>query len=40
VQDRAVPDRRNAAEERASLPPIEQQGDLGDLADLKKELNR
>ena len=40
VQDRAVPDRRNAAEERASPSPIEQVGDLGDLADLKKELNR
>ncbi|MGH9462169.1 MAG: ABC transporter ATP-binding protein [Vicinamibacteria bacterium] len=39
VQDRAVPDRRNAAEERASLPPIEQEGDLDDLADPEKDLN-
>jgi putative ABC transport system ATP-binding protein len=36
VEDRAVPDRRNAAEERASLPPIEQEGDL---ADREEELN-
>ena len=40
VQDRAVPDRRNAAEERASLPPIEQEDDLGDLADPKREPNQ